>query len=144
MNMKIIFKLRGIMKKNEYNTRQKQFLLDIIKLQNKDFTIKDIYNQIDNKIGLTTIYRFIDKLVLEGRVTKTINNDNITYYRYLDKCDKTNHFYLKCDVCNNLIHVDCKCINTLFNHIKNNHGFELNTKNIIITGVCSSCKDKHE
>lgn len=43
--MKIIFKLEIIMKRNDYyNTKQKELILNTIKPQDKDFTIKDIYN----------------------------------------------------------------------------------------------------
>ena len=37
-----------------YNTKQKNNILDLIKSENKGFTIKDIYNKLDN-VGLTTI-----------------------------------------------------------------------------------------
>ena len=37
--------------------------------------------------------------------------NNNTYYEYLAKCDCCNHFYLKCQKCGTLIHVDCDCIN---------------------------------
>ena len=128
------------MKRNNYNTKQKDKILELIKIQNNDFTIKSIYNKLNNEIGLTTIYRFIDKLVAEGKVSKTIDKDNITYYRYLEECNNDNHFYLKCDNCNKLIHIDCDCIEELSNHIKINHKFELNNKNIIIPGKCEHCR----
>ena len=55
-----------------YNTKQKELILNIIKKQKKEFTVKDIYNEVKNKTGLTTVYRLIDKLVEEGIVTKNI------------------------------------------------------------------------
>ena len=143
--MKIIFKLELNMKRNDYyNTKQKELILNILKSQDKDFTIKDIYNELGGKIGLTTIYRFINKLVISGKIKKSINNDNTSYYRYLDECNNKNHFYLKCDKCNKLIHIDCNCINELSNHINKIHNFELNNKNIIINGLCKNCRGNNE
>ena len=54
------------MSRNEsYNTKQKDIIMDVIKHQEHEFTIKDIYNQVKTKTGLTTIYRLVDKLVKE-------------------------------------------------------------------------------
>ena len=93
-----------------YKTKQKELLLSIIKNQKREFTIKDIYNQVKDKTGLTTIYRLIDKLNNAGLLNKYIGKDNVTYYQYLDKCSHENHFFLKCTNCGNIIHIDCDCI----------------------------------
>ena len=134
--MKIIFKLGGYM---SYNTKQKDLILDIIKSKRTSFTVKDIYNELDNSCGLTTIYRLVDKLVSEGLLNKYIDKDNITYYEYLEECNHTNHFYLKCEKCGLMEHVDCDCIEELSNHIVREHGFKLSRDHIIIKGLCKKC-----
>lgn len=121
-----------------YNTKQKELIIDTIKKHKKEFTIKEIYNELNGSIGLTTIYRMVDKLVTEDVINKYINSDNITYYQYLEKCDKYNHFFLKCEKCGNIIHIDCDCIEELSTHISLNHHFLL-TNNIIINGLCKNC-----
>lgn len=125
--------------KDSYKTKQKDIILDIIKEQKHEFTIKDIYEPIKDKVGLTTIYRLVDKLVDDKKLNKTISNDNITYYQYLEECDEENHFYLKCDKCGTLIHIDCDCIEELNNHIFRNHKFKPNKDHIIIDGLCNKC-----
>ena len=128
------------MNRNEsYKTKQKDIILDIIKKQKHEFTIKDIYRSIKDKVGLTTIYRLVDKLVEEKRLNKTISSDNITYYQYLEECNEENHFYLKCDKCGNLTHVDCDCIEELTNHIFKDHKFKPSKDHIIIEGICNKC-----
>ena len=133
------------MSRNEsYNTKQKDIIMDAIKRQEHEFTIKDIYNQVKTKTGLTTIYRLVDKLVKDEKLKKYIGQDNITYYQYLTECSKDNHFYLKCDKCNKMIHVDCDCIEEISSHISKKHNFKLNKKNIIINGLCDTCISKGE
>ena len=122
-----------------YNTKQKDKILEIIKSKKHEFTIKDIYEKLNEEVGLTTIYRYIDKLVNEGIVNKTISDDNITYYQYLEKCESDNHFYLKCEICKDMKHIDCDCINELYDHIKDEHNFKLNKEKIIINGICKKC-----
>ena len=128
------------MKRNiEYKTKQKDIIINIIKNLKHKFTVKDIYDSISNEVGLTTIYRVVDKLVEDNILKKYLSNDNVVYYQYLEKCSKQNHFYLKCEKCNNIFHIDCDCINELSGHILNEHKFKANNKNIIIEGVCERC-----
>ena len=124
-----------------YSTRQKDLIINVIKTKDKEFTIKDIYNELDG-VGLTTVYRLVDKLVEDGLIKKNISNDNTVTYSYLEKCDHDNHFYLKCEKCKKLEHVDCDCIEELYNHINKNHQFKLNKENIVINGTCSRCEKR--
>ena len=59
--MKMIFKLKEVimnMSRNEtYKTKQKELILDVIKSFKNDFTIKEIYEKLNQNVGLTTIYR---------------------------------------------------------------------------------------
>lgn len=127
------------MRNEHYKTKQKDLILDAIKKYKGAFTIKDIYNKLKDKTGLTTIYRLVGRLDYDGYLNKSIGKDNITYYQYIEKCSEKNHFYLKCEVCKNLEHVDCDCISDLTNHILNKHNFNLNKNQIIISGICKKC-----
>ena len=71
-----------------YNTKQKDIIFNVIKNQKKEFTIKNLYNDLNRNVGLTTIYRLVDKLVKEEKLSKYIGKDNITYYQYLKECDE--------------------------------------------------------
>ena len=129
------------MKRNEtYNTKQKEIILRAIKKKNSTFTIKEIYNDLKENIGLTTIYRLVNNLQKDGLLNKTVGSNNTTYYEYLEKCDHDNHFYLKCQNCMKIKHIDCDCINDLSSHILNYHNFILNKEKIVINGICSSCR----
>ena len=122
-----------------YNTKQKDMIMNVLKNTKKEFTIKEIYENVSD-IGLTTIYRLVDKLVEEDRIKKTIGSDKQTYYQYLEDCSEENHFYLKCNKCGTLIHVDCDCLGDLLSHISKEHNFSASNKNIILNGICEKCK----
>ena len=125
-----------------YNTKQKNRLIQVIKKYDKEFTVRDIYENTKHEIGLTTIYRLIDRLVSDGILSKAIGNNNTTYYQYLEKCSKENHFYLKCQKCGNILHIDCDCIGQLRRHILYNHKFIINKEHIIINGICNKCNSR--
>ena len=122
-----------------YNTKQKDLILAAIKKHKQEFTIKDLHSELASETGLTTIYRLVDKMVAEGTISKIIGKDNITYYQYLEKCEHENHFFLKCENCGDMIHIDCDCINELSDHITRKHNFKLNNEHIIINGLCQKC-----
>ena len=126
-------------KRDYYNTKQKDKIIEAIKNQEYEFTIKDIYKELKGQVGLTTIYRITDKLIEEGIINRYLSKRNITYYQYLKECSEENHFYLKCDKCGELVHVDCNCIEKLSSHIIKTHGFVLQKKNTILTGICKKC-----
>ena len=138
--MKMIFKLVMYMERNNiYKTKQKELIMDKIINTKDEFTAKDLYLSLNKEIGLTTIYRFIDKLVSEDILIKNIHSDNSIHYQYLEKCSCDNHFFLKCNSCGSMIHIDCDCIDDLSNHIKNEHKFKLDKEHIIINGLCNKC-----
>ena len=124
---------------NSYKTKQKEIIENCIKNKVGEFTVKEIYNDLNKKIGLTTIYRMIQQLIDDNVISKSIGDNNTTYYNYLEKCNKENHFYLKCDSCGSMTHVDCDCIVELSNHILKDHKFKTSEGNIIINGICNKC-----
>lgn len=124
----------------KYKTKQKEKILDVIKAQNGEFSIDEIYHILDRKVGLTTIYRSINELIVSGKLTKIIKEHNCAYYQYLVSCDKDNHFYLKCNICGKIQHVDCDCIRELSEHIQRHHSFEIDNNKTILNGICNECK----
>ena len=129
---------------SKYNTKQKDKLISYIKSKNEEFTIKEIYEDLNKKIGLTTIYRLVNNLLEKDKLKKYVDKDNKTHYQYLEECNKNNHFYLKCSKCKKMIHIDCKCIKNLSNHILKEHDFKLNKSEIVIDGICLDCTKKKE
>ena len=125
--------------RNNYKTNQKEKILSVIKELEYDWTIKDLYKRLDG-VGLTTIYRYINSFVLNGTISKNIGNNSITYYRYLNECKEDNHFYLKCDSCGKLEHIDCDCIKDLTKHILKEHEFTTNKDHIILNRICKKCR----
>ncbi len=120
-----------------YQTKQKKILLDLIQKKEKEFCIKELHQEVEN-VGLTTIYRFIEQLENEGLLKRMMKNGD-TYYQYLEKCSSNNHFYLKCNSCHKMIHVDCSCIDKISNHILEEHGFHMDRNQLIISGICNNC-----
>ena len=127
-----------------YKTKQKQAIITYLEANvDKYVSISDISSYLkehNNAVGTTTIYRYIDTLMKQGKIQKVmVNEDNTTYYLYV-KCNNDNeHFHLKCDYCGKLIHLGCDTLNAIQNHLTNNHQFNINISKTIIYGKCEAC-----
>lgn len=129
------------MARNHYQTKQRDSILNIIQTLSHEFTIKDIYQQISADTSLTTIYRVVDSLEKDGLIHKSVGVDGNIYYEYIKKCH-CNHFYLKCDHCGKLTHIECDFIDELSNHIIHDHKFFPEKEHIIINGLCNHCYEE--
>ena len=124
-----------------YNTKQKDIILNYL-IENKDkcLTSNQIYEYLkkDNKIGLTTIYRFLNKLESENLIRKYTDKKSATY-QYINNDECKNHIHLKCIKCNSIIHLECDEALNLSKHIKDEHNFNIDST---IFGICKECNDE--
>lgn len=129
--------------RNNYNTKQKSLILScLIKNKERCITVNDIVKYLDvnnTKVGITTIYRYLEYLSSIKRIKK-FNENNISKYQYIDDMCLI-HSHLKCNKCGKLIHLDCSEISELGLHVLDHHGFKMDN---IIYGVCSECEVNDE
>ena len=131
----------------KYKTTNKQSIMNYIINYDNSFSAQELYNLMKNnneKIGLTTIYRYLDELVNKNKLKKFYNEKNVAIYEYLSDCDCENHFYLKCSNCDKTIHVDCNHINIFSKHIMEEHNFLIDKNKLFIAGLCDDCRKSEE
>lgn len=129
------------MEKVSYKTDQKEFLIDYLtKNSDKYISVQDIEKylfQSQKKVGVTTIYRFLNKLEKDGKL-RVETKDHTKYYQYIsDECK--NHFHLKCEKCGKIIHFECEKFMKMIKHIEKEHNFYIDSK-FVIYGLCEKCK----
>lgn len=92
-------------------------------------------------VGLTTIYRQLDKLVQQGVVKKyTVDGINGACYQYISEdSDMNDHYHLKCEMCGELIYLQCDYIDALSRHFLENHLFALEPQKTLFYGRCNNC-----
>ena len=135
--------------KSQYKTKQRAELTAyLMSMAGKHVTVADISEHFEKKsrpIGVTTIYRQLDKMVEEGLVNKyVIDGNSSACYEFID--NDHHHeghiscYHLKCEKCGKLIHLHCEEIEGLMGHIEKNHSFSIDPKRTIFYGVCEDCK----
>lgn len=131
--------------KKERRTKQKDFLISYLKNNtDRHFTIEELKLELQNKVGLTTIYRIINSLIAEGKISKIpFENKQGFCYKYNSKNkDCSQHYHLICEKCNELFHFESKHVKKIDEEIKNNEKFEINNERIVFYGVCNKCNQK--
>lgn len=133
------------MKRDRYNTKAKQHIIDYLE-KNKNttvtvFDIKKYFDETEYKADITTIYRYLNKLVEDNIVIKyTSGKGRKANYQYLgEKRDCNNHIHIQCIKCGQILHLDCEYMDDLVNHIKAKHGFNIEHNKSILYGKCSKC-----
>lgn len=128
-----------------YNTRHGEHVIEAIKEFNGEhFTAEDLCNKCRKKgenIGLSTVYRHLDRLVNENRVRKFISSAGESAC-FQEKNIKCEHFHLKCTACGKLEHLSCKTLEEITGHVLTEHGFLIDPAKTVFYGKCRECKEK--
>ena len=131
---------------NTRNTKQKRKVLDYLeKHKNKHITIEEIQKEIEGEVGTTTIYRIINKLVEEGKVTKMPLNKQGFCYQYNEEKDEPHkQYHLVCEKCGKLVHFESNELEIAKKEALQKEDFCINLDKVIFYGKCSKCNKKQE
>lgn len=130
-----------------YKTKQKENLVRYLEtVQGKHITAADIceYFRLQGEnIGLTTIYRQLERLVDEGVVNKyVIDSGSPACFEYVGgahSCSEEVCFHCKCEKCGKLIHLHCDELKEIREHLFSEHKFRLNPFRTVFYGICDEC-----
>lgn len=129
----------------QYNTKQRELILRCVK-ENGDryVTIRQMAEYLEDsgiKVGLTTIYRTVGKLLREGRIAGvSIDGVSGKCYRYLVRDELSDFFPMKCEECGRVIKIHCSELEKLYDHLKEEHKIEIDSKKVMFYGTCDRCK----
>ncbi len=93
-------------------------------------------------IGMTTIYRQLDKLVEDGVVRKyVVDPTSGACYEYTGEGGESDLIHCKCEKCGKLIHLHRLEVERAMSAVTGVGGFEMDVSRTIFYGVCGSCKE---
>lgn len=125
-----------------YNTKQKKQMEEIIaSVGDKHFTAEDILEKTKEQgksVGLTTVYRHLDKMVKDGVLRKYLSHagESACYQATGNCCE---HFHLRCTQCGKLFHLSCRSLEVINDHVLNQHGFSIDPSKTVFLGICKEC-----
>lgn len=131
------------MRANGYRTRQRDKILELLKnSKGRQMTTEEICEELKatgSKVGITTVYRYLDKLYTEGCLQRYTDGKESARYSYREK-ECLEHFHLKCTSCGGIFCADCDFLSGLCRHISGDHGFTVDISKTVFYGVCEKCK----
>lgn len=132
----------------QYRTKQREELVAYLRSrQGHHVTVNEIsefFQGNGTPIGVTTIYRHLERMVEDGSVNKYILDKNSgACFEYVDKqhsCVQPVCFHCKCEVCGKLIHLKCDELEHIQGHLMKQHGFALDPARTVFYGMCEACR----
>ena len=128
-----------------YTTRQHQAVLQCLKNHpQKAFSAAEVAAELHRSgkpVGLATIYRQLDKLEAEALIHKIPTEDG-ALYQYCPQQADHSCALLRCEQCGQVIHLDCHHLQGLCSHLEGAHGFRIDLRRTVLTGLCGTCGEK--
>jgi Fur family transcriptional regulator, ferric uptake regulator len=125
-------------------SRQREWLLDILKEQKTPITIEQLDELVRTKklsINLSTIYRILDAFLKHGLIEKTFN---ITMQSYVLELKHAQHrHYLICLDCQKMIPIEHCPMHDIVENIEKEQNFYVSAHQLEIYGYCSNCIKNH-
>ena len=135
------------MARGQYHTRNRELLKEFFaEIGQEHFTVNEASSYFDQKgehIGITSLYRQLEKMVSEGTVNKySVGENSPACFSYVGEHvhqSKENCFHCRCEKCGKLLHIHCTDLDDLAVHLKEHHNFILNPLRTVFYGICEEC-----
>lgn len=140
--------MSGSLRGEGYKTKNRKQILEFLKKKRDHsvsvWEIKENMEKIGCMVNLSTIYRYIDKLVEEGSVMKYHSEKGKkAAYQYIEpKHNCHGHLHLQCVKCRKIIHVSRCFMEEIRVSMEKYHEFTIQCDSSILYGVCRNCKNE--
>ena len=122
-------------------TPQRRLIADIFHDAKTHLTAEDIIEYVQKRmpgVNKSTIYRTLDLLEETGCVYKSEDHDQFIYHH----AEEGHHHHLVCRVCGKTVSCNENIFASVEKTLARNYDFRVDFKHILITGLCSDCKNK--
>lgn len=132
-------------KAGSYQTKARQLTISYL-TEHQDTAVSaagilEYLHEYGMKTNITTVYRFLDKLIAQGQVLKYMDEAGekcvFQYVGEENHCHE--HLHMKCIQCGKVIHLDCEFMKLFHEHIRKQHGFVMQCNKSILYGYCQNC-----
>ncbi len=130
---------------NNYKlTNQRKIVIDaLVKHQDQHLNCDEIYDlvkNVDNNLGLATIYRSLKLFVQLGILTELNIGDGSIRYDLVDlKANSHNHHHLICKKCGKIIEVKDDSLEAVEKEIEKLYDFKIENHKCKFMGLCKAC-----
>ena len=122
----------------ERTTKQKEFIKEYLKnsyIHPTAFDVLKSARENNINIGLTSIYRILNKMVEKQEAFSIITKDNIVHY----DTNRGDHYHFICTSCHKIIDIDYDI--EVFTQLEKRYKINFSSiQDVHIYGLCSDCE----
>lgn len=123
-----------------YHTRQQQAMLAWLEQSaGQPFTAGQLCAALEKSVSPATVYRYLERLVAEGRAAKYTLEGESARFEYLSAAPVGLH--CKCEQCGQLLRIRCEQAQAAGRHLLAGHGFAVDPRRTVVYGVCAACRE---
>jgi Fur family ferric uptake transcriptional regulator len=123
----------------ERRTRQRRAVAEMLSTGGVFRTAQQIHDELRHRgegIGLTTVYRTLQRMTEAGEVDALRTADGETAYR---RCSTGHHHHLVCRSCGRTVEVSGPAVEAWATAVAEQHGFRAVSHDLEIFGTCQNC-----
>ncbi|MBR6530684.1 MAG: transcriptional repressor [Clostridia bacterium] len=130
-----------------YKTRQRELILSFLREHAECcFSAKEIRAGLKDggiDLGEATVYRTLTLLVSTGSLSRYegAKGSGATYQYATENPACEHHLHLKCRTCGTFFHLECSHFKNLWDHMAEEHGFDISRADTVLYGTCESCRE---
>ena len=125
-----------------YKTRQRDILISYLtEHTDEQLSARNISEALaDEGISLSAVYRNLNSLALEGKISRiTGNSKREAYYRYIGHCGGLLH--LTCTACGRTVHMNMRDTQAFSRALDRSSGFKIDPSATVLYGLCARCSE---
>ena len=122
-------------------SKQRELILNTLKENVVHPTAEYLYSKIkekDSKISLATLYRNLNQLSENGIIKKIDGLETSSHFDH----NTFEHYHFICSKCGRVFDINADVAPDLIKKTEELTGFEVQSHDIVFTGLCKDCKNK--
>ena len=123
-------------------TPQREMVLGVLHDMNGHVTAEQVYERVSHLsscVDISTVYRTLE-LLQDFHLVGAVELDGQRRYELLGLHGP--HYHLRCTICSALVHIEPGKIQPIIEQIQQQHGFQVASDDLTLTGVCRECQAK--
>lgn len=119
------------------NTTAKREIQELIVVSSVALSHSEIQKSLEGLCDRVTIYRILERLLVEGVIHKIVNIDGVVKYAGCNSCEEKhshNHIHFSCLKCKSV-----KCLKEVEPSFKLPKNYEVREMNFTLSGICPNC-----
>ena len=120
-------------------TPQREAILRVLAQSEKPLSVEEIWGRMaENRSGLPTIYRNLERFVREGWVENILGVDQTM--RFVRCHSRVHHHHLQCEDCGRVVEVGACGIEAASGALEAQTGFRITRHQLLFFGLCPECR----